>query len=548
MKVYRQLVRTFIGAAETDMPAGKRQKLFYAVMGVVAVCFIMVPCCLLIGYLSYGLTLGLNTESADGTMFIVHFIALFSMVFGIHVILNVFYFSGDNAYILPLPISPGKVIAAKFTAALVNESVMQWIVLFSAVIGFFLGVDHGRYMFPAAMLGALVLPVAPLAYCGILCVLMMAGTKWIRNKTHARRLSFLVSLIMIVVAVALVGMLKDMDMMRFTEQLKQGGISFYHAMNILFPTNYLYGKMLSGKSLPYFFLYLLLNAAILLVFYLLAQKLYYRGLLGLGSEGSTKTKRSFTLRKTKQHSPAAAYFKKECLVLFHTPAYLMNCIFVNFLWPILAYAVYLMQADSSVFQNFFISYRLENELACWIVTLLVLVGTVLLTAANSIAASAITREGKHYDTMKYWPISYRTQLHIKAAVSIMISSVFVEGYLWIFAKTMKMPQAELLYDMLVCLLEVCVISYLGVFLDTINPKLIWDDELNALRGNYNIFFNMAYAMLLSALFTGVMALAYFATKLSLWQMRGLLLLALVVGVVWMERICIKKGEKNLEAL
>ena len=60
------------------------------------------------------------------------------MVFGIHVILNVFYFSGDNAYILPLPISPGKVIAAKFTAALVNESVMQWIVLFSAVIGFFL--------------------------------------------------------------------------------------------------------------------------------------------------------------------------------------------------------------------------------------------------------------------------------------------------------------------------------------------------------------------------------------------------------------------------
>lgn len=35
-------------------------------------------------------------------------------------------------------------------------------------------------------------------------------------------------------------------------------------------------------------------------------------------------------------------------------------------------------------------------------------------------------------------------------------------------------------------------------MDSINPKLVWDDEVNALRGNYNIFYNMALSILFVA--------------------------------------------------
>ena len=142
MQVYRKLVKTFLSSTDVDSPRQKNQKLFYAILGFISVCFIMVPCCLLVGYLSYALALGLN-GSGIGVTFLTHFIALFSVAFGISVILNVFYFSGDLPMVLPLPIPPYKLIAAKFTAAYMAESVMQFMILIAIFIGYMIGAGFG---------------------------------------------------------------------------------------------------------------------------------------------------------------------------------------------------------------------------------------------------------------------------------------------------------------------------------------------------------------------------------------------------------------------
>lgn len=551
MKVYRQLVRTFTNSGEMEMPKSRKQKLFYAVMGMIAVCFIMIPSCLLVGYLSYGITLALGEGCADGTLFIIHFIALFSIVFGMNVILNVFYFAGDIPYILPLPISPCKVIAAKFTTAYLSESVMQILILISALIGYYFAAGIRWWLVPFALIGTVTLPVVPLAYCGIVCVIIMSFTKWIRKKSHARKLSMIVFLLLLVMAIYFVSLLKDIDMMRFTEQLKAGESSFFSAMNILFPSNYFFGQMLTKQSLTAFICYVLVNAACIGVFLLLAQKLYYRGILGLGAEGNDKKQRTAaikTMKTVRARKPWVAYWKKELLVLFRTPAFFLNCIAVNGLWPILAYALYVMQSDSKAFPQFYVFYRIGNELSQWLVTLLVLVVTVLLTAANSIASSAITREGKQYGFMKYIPLPYETQFHIKAMVSVLISAVFVELYVVVLCIVLKVSMFTGLFYIVVSFMEVVFISYLGLFLDTVNPKLVWDDELNALRGNYNIFFNMAYAMLIAVVFALVLAALYFFTKIPLWILDVIIVVVLIAANIWMISICLKKGIKNLEEL
>lgn len=548
MKVYRQLVRTFTNSGEMEMPKSRKQKLFYAIMGVIAVCFIMIPCCLLIGYLSYGITLALGNGCADGTLFIIHFIALFSIVFGVNVILNVFYFAGDIPYILPLPIPPYKVIAAKFTTAYLSESVMQILILISALVGYYFAAGIRWWLLPFALIGTVTLPLVPLAYCGIVCVVVMAFTKWVRKKSHARKLSVIIFLIMLIVAVYCVSLLKDIDMMRFTEQLKEGESTFFHAMNILFPTNYFFGQMLTRQSLLAFLWYVLVTVFCIGVFLFLAQKLYYRGILGLGAEGDGRKPKTVRIKAVKATKPWVAYWKKELLVLFRTPAFFLNCIAVNGLWPVLAYAIYAMQSDSLAFKGFYVYYRIGNEMTQWIITLLVLVVTVLMTAANSIASSSITREGKQYGFMKYIPLSYKTQFHIKAMASVLISAVFVEFYVIVLCMMLKVPLLTSLFYILASLLEVVFISYLGLFLDTVNPKLIWDDELNALRGNYNIFFNMAYAMLMALIFVAVLAALYFFTKLPLWVLDIIVVLLLVAANGWMISLCLKKGIKNLEEL
>lgn len=551
MKVYKQLVRTFTNSGEMEMPKSGKQKLFYAIMGIIAVCFIMVPCCLLVGYLSYGITLALGDGCADGTLFIIHFIALFSIVFGMNVILNVFYFAGDIPYILPLPISPCKVVAAKFTTAYLSESVMQILILVSALVGYYFATGIRWWMLPFALLGTLTLPVAPLAYCGILCVLVMSFTKLIRKKSHARKLSIVIFLFLLIAALYFVSLLRDIDMMQFTEQLKAGKSSFFYAMNIVFPTNYFFGQMLTRQSLMAFLWYVLVNAGIIGVFLLLAQKLYYRGVIGLGAEGGDKKPRTVAVnmvKAVKVNKPWVAYWKKEFKVLFRTPAFFLNCIAVNGLWPILVYTIYVMQPDSAIFQWFYVSYRIGNEMAQWVVTLLVLGVTVLLTAANSIASSSITREGKQYGFMKYIPLPYKTQFHIKALVSILISAVFVEMYVVILCIALKVSMLVVLFYIVVSFLEVVFISYLGLYLDTVNPKLVWDDELNALRGNYNIFFNMAYAMLIAVIFALVLAALYFFTKMPLWILDIIIVVLLLIANRWMIAVCLKKGIKNLEEL
>ena len=83
MKVYKELVRVFLRSGEMDNPKQKKQKLCYTLLGLLSILGVMLPCCVLVGYIAYAFTLGLS-GAGDGCLLMIHFIALFSVVFGIH--------------------------------------------------------------------------------------------------------------------------------------------------------------------------------------------------------------------------------------------------------------------------------------------------------------------------------------------------------------------------------------------------------------------------------------------------------------------------------
>lgn len=562
MQVYRQLVRTFMNSGDMDQPAQKHQKAFYAVLGVMAVCLIMIPCCLLVGYFTYAFTIAIKSSSAvaaglsvgsvqaHGYLLMIHFMGLFSFAFGFSVILNVFYFAGDIEYVLPLPIRPGTLVAAKFTTAYINESMMEFMIIFSAGVGFFAGADiHPAAIF-YALVGVLTVPIIPLAYCGILCVIIMGLFHWIRNKDHVRKISGLVVLILVILAISSVSLLADVDLSGVTESLARGDMTFLKVMNIALPGNYMLARAMSSGSLLWFLGYLLVNAAVLAVFLLLADRLYYRGVIGI-TEGASAARRKTMdrlLARCRQHRPWVAYFKKDMLVIIKTPAFFANCIAFNLLWPVLFYVIYIMQGTNRVFTYYSTMYMLGNPGVRWMTALIIVGVSVLLTAANSVASSGITREGKHYYVMKYLPISYRTQLHVKALESIVISGGFMTIYIVALSLLVGIDNLTSWYYILISLLEIIFITYFGLNLDTINPKLVWDDELNALRGNTNVFFSMAYAMVIAVTFGGIMYLVYRFTTLPLWALEVLLASVLVAADIWMVTAGVDKSIKNLEKL
>ncbi len=544
MRVYKQLVKTFLTSTEVENPRQKNQKAFYTVLGIISVCFIMIPCVLLVGYLTYALSFGLD-KSPVGVTFLIHFIALFSVAFGISVILNVFYFAGDIPLVLPLPIPAHKIIAAKFTAAYISESVMQFMVLVAIAVGYMLGAGFSLWRVIVGAIGVITIPIAPLTYCGILCIVLMGVTRFIRNKTHVRRFMMFFALIIVVVSLSMVGLLKEVDFEGFANELNSGGLLFMNIMNIVFPGNYWFGEALSGSYTALLF-YVLYHVFLLALFLVVAQTLYLKGVVAILSGGDGV--RSGKHKAMKARKPERSYLIKELRTLLRTPAFVLNCVFVNFLWPLLFYVVYTMQSGSSAMLKFKALYQTGNEGTRWLVTLAVVSVTALLTAMNSLGSSGITREGKYYYAMKYLPISYAKQLHIKAFVSILISTSFVWLYIVAASIAFDIDNAVSWYYMLVSLLVIVYITYRGLYLDTVNPKLNWDDELNALRGNVNVFFNMADAMLNAAILVLVFYYFYEFTKIPLTAIQLMLAVVLLFADYIIIQFTIKRGTANIEEL
>lgn len=94
MSNFFNLLKTFIKTTELTSAEKKRSKHFYTIMGTAVVLLIMIPAGALVGIITYALTLGVMTYggATQGAEVILHIISILSVVFGINVIINIFYF------------------------------------------------------------------------------------------------------------------------------------------------------------------------------------------------------------------------------------------------------------------------------------------------------------------------------------------------------------------------------------------------------------------------------------------------------------------------
>ena len=144
---------------------------------VLSRCFcIMIPCCLIVGFIVYIMTEALIEAGGrtEGLELVVQLMSVFGLIFSVMVLFNVLYFSSDLNHLLPLPVKPGELVAAKFVNAYIAESVMEFLILFSGFVGYFIAAGIKPVSFLTAVLGVFLLPVLPLVYCGIFALLTMA--------------------------------------------------------------------------------------------------------------------------------------------------------------------------------------------------------------------------------------------------------------------------------------------------------------------------------------------------------------------------------------
>ena len=510
---------------EMPMPEEGVKMSIYTSLGIIAVTCIMLPCCIIMGYLSYVMTLAMMVEGnrVNGLISEMHILSAFAMVLGMPVIFNVLFFSSDREHMVTLPVKSWQLLTAKFFHTFMAESVMEFLIFISMFIGFFIAAVTNSGLWPAlhpvsiiAAVSAIVLtPMLPLVYCCLISLILMAALKKVRSIKTFYRSS---TIIMAVFVALFLYSFKDMGTISFDnymDSLAADNNFFLRVCNAIFFTTPMLCKAMAWQSIPQLLLYFISNAAATGMILLLGAWLYQPGLYTAAALGSRKKKVDRDKLNLKSTNIFKSYFIKELKILTRTRAYSSNCVYINIIWPVGVAVFFFITRNNESVQQFMDYYREGYERAQLIILLAVIFMAFVASAMNSLSSTAFTREGSHVDFIKYIPVDYKTQMYVKAAVATCITAPFlilavIVAYFFLNFSLLT----GLLYSLIA--IEALLISVvIGLALDSASPHTLWDDEYSALRGNLNSFFNMAVMIVMSLLICGLFFLLYELAHLPL---------------------------------
>ena len=520
------------------------------VMGYIAMGCIMIPCCVVVGFIVYIMTAALMEAGGqtEGLNLVIQLMSVFGVIFSIMVIFNLLYFSSDLDHLLPLPVRPAELVAAKFTHAYFAESVMEFMVLFCGFIGYFVAAEIRPVSVITSIIGVFLLPVLPLVYCGIFSLIVMA---FLSKAKLLKNVDFMVGLAMVVFAGLFIWSFAQMDSVNinnYIDSLKNGDNIFINIMNKVFFTVPLFLRALQGDSIIYMLLFVLANVVCIALLLFLGNVLYLRGVYLVSSTGRSGRRRR---EKDKLESFAIktqfkAYFDKEIKTLVRTPAYRKYCVVVNIIWPILVVALFKIPATADSIRGFRATFEKGFFLSDVLVLIAVTAIAFFATAMNSIASTAFTREGSHISFIKHIPMAYRTQIRVKVWISLVFSGVTVAISTVILGIYMDCSFIDSVYYVIIGFLCVAICTYTGILLDSTHPKIDWEDEYGALRGNLNAFFNMAIAIAAAIVFCGAGYLLFRFTRIPSIAVYILYLMILGAMLIILRIYTMKMSERNID--
>lgn len=535
MTNYLSLAKVFIRSLSMTKPSTKKQMIVTKLLLVLVSLLIILPFVVVSGLFIYTVTNSLveyNYETI-GLEFMCILLCVFTFIFSFNVILNELYFTGDIENLLPLPLKPREIVGAKIASIFCAESLVQLLVIFFSVIGFFFALGLSFKNFLLGILGMITLPMIPIIYCSIISLLIMSFTRFIKNKETIRKVGLVFVLAVLMLFVYFLGALQNFDLELYIEGFVNGDQTFLHVMRGIFPHINLFIDILVTGSIRSLLLYILVNIGFIVVLLGLADVCYFKGVVGLSSKDTESKKSSSNiLNNIKVENPTNSYFKKEIFTLFRTSSYFLNCILINFIWPIFVYVICKLKFPDLTLSKLKNLVTSTDNNTLIIIFMFVIGVSILLPALNSIASSSFSREGKNFYFMKYIPMDYSSQVYVKLLVSFIIAFIGVNVFSLIFYLVIGLKVSTAFIFLIISFLAILFICSLGIIIDSINPKLVWDDELNALRENYNNFIVMGISIFVFIVLAGLCYLLYKSFGLALAFTSILLILILLNAIVY----------------
>lgn len=423
------------------------------------------------------------------------FLCLFFIMTQLFVFPNTFFFSKDLPVLLPLPVKPWVLVAAK--GSVVLASAVPWylgIVLPLMLAGL---IHQGLNGFQVLLflLVSLLIVLGIFFIMGALTILAMSFLPFFANKD---RFNLIIGLITLLGAVGL-----SVGSQIFTEHtmestnavanmLSQNGAFLQSVSGFLFQVPFA-AQAVFGSWLD-LLITLVLTVLFAAVFAALASKVYLRSASSSLASAASKGKKKLQFKKA---SAFSALVKTDWRIILKTPAYLTNMVISPFLMPLVFTAMAFFLPSFTEMRTLLLSLDLEHHAAEFGLSLPVrsmiagMLCTFFFGDMNFVCPTAISRLGEAgLAQIKAMPIETRTFLNAKLVLGIAFTIVdslamtipvlYITGLspIWILPYLAGSIPAALLTNTA------------DLALDIVHPKLVWDDENSSIKNNYNSVIEM----------------------------------------------------------
>ena len=200
---YLDLTKLFIRSLRINKLNKKGGKFLFYLLITILVLFIFLPFTAIYTIFVYDMMKKLNDVevAVAGFEALLFLISIFSFVFGFNVLLNELYFSEDIENILPLPIKPETIVAAKFTSCFLIENVILFIFLLLAVVAYVFALKLPISHILLSLVGIAFLPMIPMIYCVLILFAIISILKKFLKSTDIKKIGYIVLGILIVLVV-----------------------------------------------------------------------------------------------------------------------------------------------------------------------------------------------------------------------------------------------------------------------------------------------------------------------------------------------------------
>lgn len=446
---------------------------------------------------------------------------LLVLLFGIYYVIASFYFSRDLEFLIPLPLRPGEVMAGKFAVIVVNEYLTVAALVLPVVITVGVLARAGVGYWVNALLVYLALPVIPLAVVSLAVVVLMRFVNISRRKDA----------FILVGSLALIGLSFALQV-SLGRSAGAGGpdagaealAAFFtspdnllNRVGAVFPPSIWATKAIAagftGEGLANLALLLGVSIALFAGMIVAAEKLFYRGLVGLGETTGRKrrlTRDQMARRVSSGRRAFAAVFGREWKIMNRTPIFLLNGVLVSIFVP----AIFVIMASidpgaRSGGQGGDAMVLLKMLLASN--PLVVILGSALFMticgSINGTASSTFSREGAQFWISRVIPVAPREQAAAKFAHSYLVALLGVVTASLVAGFVIQIRLVHLAPAFVLALVAGFGLTAVGMMIDLARPLLDWTNPQKAIKQNLNVLLALlAEIGILTFFFFGAKAL------------------------------------------